>query len=71
VQLLDQDAYVSAVVDFLEWLAPTCVVERLCGDAPPEYLVAPAWCADKAAVRAAIAAELRARDTWQGRRLET
>jgi hypothetical protein len=59
--------YVEWVVDFLERLPPDCVVDRLSGDAPPEYLVAPTWCLDKAAVRAAVEAEFRRRDTWQGR----
>ena len=37
------------------------VIERLCGDAPPEYLVGPPWCLDKAAVRAAVEAEFHRR----------
>ena len=47
---------------------PGCVVERLSGDAPPDYLVGPAWCLDKPAVRLALEAELVRRDTWQGKR---
>ena len=58
--------YAGYVVDFLERLSPACVVDRLSGDAPPEYLVAPAWCLDKAAVRAAIEAEFLRRGMWQG-----
>lgn len=69
VRLMEKEDYVRTVVDFLEWLAPHCVVERLCGDAPAEFLIGPSWCADRGAVRAAIEAELRARHTWQGRRL--
>jgi radical SAM protein (TIGR01212 family) len=68
VALIGRDEYVGYVVDFLEELSPRCVVARLSGDAPPDYLVAPAWCLDKAAVRQAILAELQRRDTWQGRR---
>ena len=44
----------------------TCVIDRLCGDAPPEYLVGPAWCLDKAAVRSAVEAEFRRRGTCRG-----
>ena len=58
--------YVDRLVDFLEQLPSSFVIERLCGDAPPEYLVGPKWCLDKAAVRAAVAAEFRRRGTWQG-----
>jgi hypothetical protein len=61
------DEHVERVVNFLEHLPPNCVIERLSGDAPAAYLVAPAWCARKAAVRAAVEAELLRRDTWQGR----
>ncbi len=68
VALLERDEYVRTVVDFLELLPPECVVERLSGDAPPEYLVGPAWCLDKPGIRAALDAEFRRRDTWQGRK---
>jgi radical SAM protein (TIGR01212 family) len=62
------DEYVDFVVGFLEELHPGCVIDRLSGDAPPEYLVAPAWCSDRARVRRAIETELERRQTWQGRR---
>lgn len=68
VQLMERDEYVDAVIDFLELLPPQVVVERISGDAPPEYFVAPAWCLDKPAFRAALDAEFRRRDTWQGKR---
>ena len=68
VALPERDQYVSYVADFLEELPPDCVIDRLSADAPPEYLVAPTWCLDKSAVRTAIEAELRRRDTWQGRK---
>ncbi len=67
VRLLERDEYVACVVDFLEQLAPDCVIDRLSGDAPAEYLVAPRWCLDRSAVRAAVERELQRRDTWQGR----
>jgi radical SAM superfamily enzyme len=44
------------------------VVQRLNGDAPPDYLVAPAWCLDKAGLLRDIQAELERRDSWQGKR---
>ncbi|MFO0870329.1 MAG: TIGR01212 family radical SAM protein [Pirellulales bacterium] len=67
VQLIDRDAYVRALVEFLELLPPETVVERISGDAPPDYFIGPSWCLDKPAVRAAVEAELVRRDTWQGR----
>jgi uncharacterized protein len=70
VTLPGLDEYAGYVADFLEELPPDCVVDRLSGDAPPAYLVGPSWCANKAAVRAAIEGELRRRDTWQGRKYQ-
>jgi uncharacterized protein len=67
VRMLEQAEYVALVCDFLEQLPSTMVIQRLSGDAPPEYLVAPAWCLDKAALLSAIQCELKRRDSWQGR----
>jgi radical SAM protein (TIGR01212 family) len=68
VSLMDRDDYIGALVDFLELLPPTTLVERISGDAPPDFFVGPAWCLDKPAVRLALEAELVRRDTWQGKR---
>jgi hypothetical protein len=67
VQLISRSDYVRTLVDVLEVLPPTMVVERVSGDAPPDYLVGPAWCLDKPGVLRAVNAELLRRDTWQGR----
>jgi uncharacterized protein len=69
VRLPEFAEYVGYLVDLLEQLPGNFVIERLCGDAPPEYLVGPAWCLDKTAVRAAVEAEFRRRGTWQGCRV--
>jgi radical SAM protein (TIGR01212 family) len=66
VRLLDLEEYVGHVVDFLEELPGNVVIERLCGDAPPEYLLGPSWCLNKAAVRSAVEEEFRRRGTFQG-----
>ena len=68
VELMGRDDYVRTVVDFLELLPPTMVVERISGDAPPDYFVGPSWCLDKPAVKLAIEAEFERRDTWQGKK---
>lgn len=68
VQLLGRDEYIAVLVDFLELLPPEMVVERVSGDAPPDYFIGPAWCLDKPALRAALDAELKRRDSWQGKR---
>jgi radical SAM protein (TIGR01212 family) len=66
VRLLERDEYIRVLVDFLELLPATCVVERISGDAPPDYFIGPSWCLDKPAVRQALDAELERRDSWQG-----
>jgi uncharacterized protein len=62
--------YVGLLVDFLQELPGRIVIDRLCGDAPRQYLVGPSWCLDKAAVRTAVEAEFQRRGTWQGWRHE-
>lgn len=69
VTLMGRDDYVRTVVDFLERLPAETVVERISGDAPPDYFVGPAWCLDKPAVRQAIEHEFNRRDTFQGARV--
>lgn len=66
VTLISQQDYVRAVVDFLELTPPHVVVERVSGDAPPDYFVAPEWCLDKGGVRAMIDREFSRRDSYQG-----
>lgn len=67
VTLMERDEYVSTLVDFLERIPPTTIVERTSGDAPPDYFIGPQWCLDKQTTRNAIEAEFVRRDTWQGR----
>jgi radical SAM superfamily enzyme len=44
------------------------IVERISGDAPPDYFIGPTWCLDKPAVKRALEHEMHSRDTWQGKR---
>jgi radical SAM superfamily enzyme len=44
------------------------IVDRISGDAPPDYFIGPTWCLDKPAVKAAVLAEFERRKTWQGRK---
>lgn len=68
--MLEFDDYVRIVADFLERLPPTMVVHRLNGDAPPNYLVAPEWSADKHRIQRAIQNELSRRGSRQGDRCD-
>lgn len=67
VTLMERDEYVRTVVDVLELLPPTMIVERVSGESPPNFHLGPAWCLDKVDIRRALEAEFARRDTWQGR----
>ena len=69
VKLFEFEEYVGVVCDFLERLRADIIIQRLNGDAPPDYLVAPQWCLDKPRLLRAIDAELERRGTWQGARI--
>jgi radical SAM protein (TIGR01212 family) len=66
-RMLDREEYVGLVADFLERLPSSCVIHRLTGDAPKDYLVAPQWCLDKAGLLHDIDNELTRRNSWQGK----
>ncbi len=70
VTLMERDEYVRTLVDFVELLPASVVIERISGDAPPDYFIGPSWCLDKPAVKRAIEAEFERRDIWQGRGAE-
>ncbi|MBM97983.1 MAG: TIGR01212 family radical SAM protein [Planctomycetaceae bacterium] len=67
VELMERDEYITTVVDFLERLPPHIIVERVSGDAPPDYFVGPQWCLDKSHVLTALNNEFQQRGTYQGR----
>jgi len=70
VRLMERADYVRTLVDFIELLPPTMIVDRISGDAPPDYFIGPTWCLDKPAVKTAVLAEFARRDTWQGARAQ-
>lgn len=65
--LLNREAYVSLLVDFLELLGPEVVIHRLTGETTRELTVAPEWSLNKIATLNAIQKELEHRDSWQGK----
>jgi radical SAM protein (TIGR01212 family) len=71
VKLMERDEYVSTLVDFLELIPPTMVVERISGEAPGDYFIGPSWCLDKPAVLQAVKDEFERRDSHQGHRFES
>ncbi|MCR5481477.1 MAG: TIGR01212 family radical SAM protein [Clostridia bacterium] len=63
------EEYVALVTDALEILPQEITVHRLTADAPRPILIAPEWSYKKRTILNGIAAELRARDSFQGCRL--
>ncbi len=66
IQMMDRQDYVQTVVDFLQRISPQTIVERISGDAPPDFLVQPKWCLEKSKLRLAIETEFQRRGTRQG-----
>ncbi len=67
VVLMEKQDYINTVVDFLEILPPTMVVERISGEAPGDWFLGPEWCLDKPAILRGLNAEFERRNSWQGR----
>ena len=68
VQLMELDEYITTLVDFLELLPATMVVERISGEAPGSYFLGPQWCLDKPNVLKRLNLEFERRNSWQGKR---
>ena len=64
------ESYLELVVQYLELLNPSIVVERFVSEAPDELLVAPRWGLKNFEFTAKLEKLLQARDTWQGRLFE-
>ncbi|MEC0238593.1 TIGR01212 family radical SAM protein [Paenibacillus dokdonensis] len=67
LRFLEQDEYIKLIVDTLEMLPPEMIVHRLTGDAPRKLLIGPTWSMKKWEVLNGIDAELKSRDSWQGK----
>ncbi len=66
VRLMGREDYIAAVVEFLRLIPPHVIVERVSGDAPPDFLIEPRWCLEKATLRRDIELELARLDARQG-----
>lgn len=61
------DDYVETVVDYVERLRPSLVLERFASQSPKELLVAPDWGLKNHELVAKVKRRMHERDTWQGR----
>ena len=67
LQLMSKEAYVSVICDQLEMIPPEIVIQRLTGDAPFETIIGPMWSLKKWEVLNAIDAEMKRRNSYQGK----
>ncbi|QGG49015.1 TIGR01212 family radical SAM protein [Heliorestis convoluta] len=67
-EFLDQATYTRRVVDTLEILKPSVVIQRLTGDAPRHLLLGPNWINRKWLVLQGIDDLLLERNSWQGKK---
>ncbi len=67
LKFLSFEEYVHLVCDQLEILPPEIIVHRITGDGPVDLMVGPMWSLRKWEVLNAIDAELKRRNSWQGK----
>ena len=67
LQLMSKEAYVSVICAQLEMIPPEIVIHRLTGDAPFETIIGPMWSLKKWEVLNAIDAEMKRRNSYQGK----
>lgn len=61
------DEYIDLVIDFLERLTPSIIVERFVSQSPKELLIAPDWGLKNFEFTAKVDKRILERNTWQGR----
>ncbi|MDP3804723.1 MAG: TIGR01212 family radical SAM protein [Candidatus Omnitrophota bacterium] len=66
VKVLRRDEYASLVCDFLEYLSPDIIIERLTGEGSRDSHVAPLWALDKTGTINEIGETLKKRGAFQG-----
>ncbi len=63
---LELDEYVDLAVEFLEYLWPNTVIQRMTADCPEELLIAPLWVREKNKVLNEIDKRFLKKNTFQG-----
>lgn len=66
VKLLEKEEYVNLVCDFIEYLHPETVIQRLTGERERELFVDPEWLLNKTEILNSIDNELVRRNSYQG-----
>lgn len=66
--LFEPDEYLDFMVEFIEKLSPSIIIERFAGEVPPDYLEGgPRWGLRSDQVLALFEEKLENRDSWQGK----
>lgn len=68
-EILTHKEYVNIICDALELLNPETVIHRLTGDGKKSELIEPLWTLNKLKVLSDIDNELKARESYQGKKL--
>ena len=67
VVLLDEQACIELLVDFIEHLSPAILLQRVGSEVPPSQKLAPQWNLRLSELAPRLSAELARRNSWQGR----
>ncbi len=67
LEFLSQEEYVKLVCDQLEIIPPEMIVHRITGDGPIDLMIGPMWSVNKWSVLNSIDAELKHRNSYQGK----
>jgi len=66
ISLMSEEEYISTVCDFLEYLPPNMVIQRLAGNGKREFRIQPKWLGKKLELVGKIESEFERRGTKQG-----
>ncbi|MCT8137254.1 TIGR01212 family radical SAM protein [Anaerobacillus sp. CMMVII] len=67
LEFMSAQDYIKLVCDQLEVIPPEMVIHRLTGDGPADLMIGPMWSLNKWEVLNGIEAELKSRNSWQGK----
>ncbi|ADU31559.1 TIGR01212 family radical SAM protein [Evansella cellulosilytica] len=67
LEFMSSEEYIQLVCDQLEVLPPEMIIHRLTGDGPADLMIGPMWSLNKWEVLNGIDAELKRRNSWQGK----
>lgn len=70
IKIMDMDPYISILTDFLERIPKEVVIQRISGDAPSKYLIAPTWSKHKTTIIGKLIKEFKRRGTVQGSKVK-